>query len=261
MKLTDIKNVFISGASKGIGFQYAIRFLENNIRVVGVAKNMKPLIDYATENNKLDLLTALEFDLTSAKDIDAVIKSIDKIDFDVMINNAGFGYAGNFLETDVEREMSLIDLNIKSLHKMTKYFYQKYIDSTSKKRIINIASIAAFMPGPYHAAYFASKSYVLSLSEAIGFELKKAKSNLSVIAVCPGSIKTDFWKTSEYTNKKLPGAAMTVEKLANLSFKKMLKSKKAHIIIGAKNRMTVSTSKCAPLNVKLGLTYKLNKIN
>lgn len=261
MKLTEIKNVYISGASKGIGFEYAKRFLENGIHVVGVARNMKPLIEYATEKNKLDLLTALEFDLSSESNIKSILKELDKMDFDIMINNAGFGYAGNFLETDLDRELSLIDLNIKSLHRMTKYFYQRFSNTKTKKRIINVASIAAFFPGPYHATYFASKSYVLSLSEAINFELKKAKSKLSVFSVCPGSIKTDFWYTSEYTNKKLPGGGMTVEKLAKLSFKKMLKSKKAYAVIGFKNRTMISLAKNISQNIKLNLTYKMNKIN
>ena len=110
---------------------------------------------------------------------------------DILINNAGFGDAGNFSETSLDKELDMIDLNVKAYHVLTKLFLKDFI-KRDYGRILNVASIAGFMPGPYMATYYATKSYVVNLSLAIYEELKRDKSNVKISVFCPGPVKTNF---------------------------------------------------------------------
>ncbi len=220
MKLNNIKNVFISGASKGIGFDLAKKYLTNHINVFCVARNTTPIATWAEEQDLSDYVQTFNCDLSEISANRKLISELNKIDFDIMINNACFSVFGMFDTTNIDDELNLIDLNIKSLQFMAKYFFLKYHKTTTEKRIINMASIAAFQPGPLHATYFASKSYVLNFSCAINFELQQQKSKLKVISLCPGPIETDFWNRVQYQSKKLPPGSMNVTKFTKIAFKK-----------------------------------------
>ncbi|MBH8623066.1 SDR family NAD(P)-dependent oxidoreductase [Spiroplasma sp. hyd1] len=139
MKLNNIKSVFISGASKGIGFELAKQYLTNHINVFCVARNTTPITIWAKEQNLTSYLQTFNCDLSQIATNRKLISELNKIDFDIMINNAGFSVFGMFENTNIDDELNLIDLNIKSLQFMTKYFYLKYHKTNTEKRIINLA--------------------------------------------------------------------------------------------------------------------------
>ncbi|WHQ36909.1 SDR family NAD(P)-dependent oxidoreductase [Spiroplasma sp. SV19] len=259
MKLNNIKNVFISGASKGIGFELTKQYLTNHINVFCVARNTTPIASWAKEQNLTTYLQTFNCDLTQIATNRNLISELNKIDFDIMINNAGVSVFGMFDTTNIDDELNLIDLNIKSLQFMTKYFYLKYHKTTTEKRIINLASTAAFQPGPLHATYFASKSYVLNFSCAINFELQQQKAKLKVITLCPGPIATDFWTTANYQSKKLPPGSMSVTKFTKIAFKKINQTKKDIVLIGNKNKVNAFLARHLPRKIILKQVYKIQK--
>ena len=108
-----------------------------------------------------------------------------------MINNAGFGDAGKFSETSLDKEMDMINLNIKAYHILTKLFLEDFV-KRDYGRILNVASMAGFIPGPYMATYYATKNYVVSLSLAIYEELKRDNSKVKISIFCPGPVETNF---------------------------------------------------------------------
>ena len=108
-------------------------------------------------------------------------------DIDILINNAGFGVFGGFDETDIHKELNMIDVNVKAVHILTKLFLKNFKEK-DKGYILNVASSAAFEPGPLMAAYYASKSYVLRLSQSIYEELRRDKSHVHISCLCPGPV-------------------------------------------------------------------------
>ncbi|ARU91173.1 short-chain dehydrogenase/reductase SDR [Spiroplasma clarkii] len=204
-----------------MGFAYCEELLKQNYNIIGVARETKSLQKLQTQYPHLDI-QAWDYDLSDLKNCHSLFARAIKFNVSLLINNAGYGVWGLFKDTDLEKELNMIDLNIKALHILTKLFVKHFVEKNCG-RVINLASIAAFAPGPVFSTYFASKAYVLSLSTAINTELKKQKSLVRVISVCPGPIKTDFWSRSEYqnTNKKPPKIkGMTPEKFCHQSLKR-----------------------------------------
>ena len=114
---------------------------------------------------------------------------------DILINNAGFGVFGEFVKTELDSEMKMLDTNVKALHILTKIFLKEFKEKNSGY-ILNVASLAAFFPGPLFGAYYATKAYVLRLSQSIAEELRKEKSNVKISVLCPGPVHTGFEKAS-----------------------------------------------------------------
>lgn len=136
MKLNNIKSVFISGAIKRIGFELAKQCLTNHINVFCVARNTTPIAVWAKEQNLTSYLQTFDCDLSQIPANRKLISELNKIDFDIMINNAGSSVFGMFENTNIDDELNLIDLNIKSLQFMTKYFYLKYHKLTLRKELL-----------------------------------------------------------------------------------------------------------------------------
>lgn len=181
--------VLITGASSGIGKDMATYLASFGYDLYLVARD-KQKLDNIYKDFKVKV-TTIGMDLC---DYDNCIKLHDMLkdeNIDILINNAGFGDAGNFSETSLEKEMDMIDLNIKAYHILTKLFLKDFI-KRDYGRILNVASIAGFMPGPYMASYYATKAYVLNLSLAISEELKKDKSKVKISIFCPGPVATNF---------------------------------------------------------------------
>lgn len=187
------KTALVTGASKGIGYELAYIFAENGADLVLVARNANEL-----ENIKNDLekkynvaVYIIVKDLSqtgSAQEIFDELKD-KQIDIDYLVNNAGFGDYGNFSETDWERYEKMIGLNAVALTHLC-HLYAKDWSGRKSAKILNVCSTSAFQPGPKMAVYFATKSFVLSLSEAIGYELKEK--NITVTTLCPGPTNTSF---------------------------------------------------------------------
>jgi len=177
----------ITGASSGIGRDMA-RYLSGLGYDLVIVARRKELL----EELKKDLKTNIEIEVLDVSKEEICYKIFDKHkDIDLLINNAGFGLFGEFSETDLQKEMSLIDTNIKAVHILTKLYLQE-MKKKDNGKILNVASIAGFMSGPLMAAYYASKNYIVALSSAINKELKKSKSKVRISILCPGPVNTNF---------------------------------------------------------------------
>lgn len=178
----------ITGASSGMGLDMAKYLSELGYDLFVVSKN-KEKLDKIYKDYKN--VTTIGMDLTKKNNCIKLYDILKDERIDILINNAGFGDAGNFSETSLDKELEMIDLNIRAYHILTKLFLKDFI-KRDYGRILNVASIAGFMPGPYMATYYATKSYIVNLSLAIYEELKKDKSNVKISVFCPGPVKTNF---------------------------------------------------------------------
>lgn len=176
----------------------------------------------------------------------------EKIDF--VINNAGFGIFGTFDETDLQKELRLIDTNITAVHILTKLFLQDMVKRNSGK-ILNVSSIAGSAPGPLMAAYYSSKAYVLRLTESIYEELKKKKLNVTISALCPGPVATNF---NNVANVHFSIKALPSEYVAKYAIDKALKGKLL-IIPGVKIKLLRILSKISPDKLTMKIVYANQK--
>lgn len=186
----------VTGASSGIGKDIARELAKRNYDVALVARNtaalneLKKELEHDNPNIKVSVHTC---DLSSKENCYSLHEEVK--DVDVLINNAGFGAFGEFSELELEKELTMIDTNITALHVLTKLYLQD-MQKKNAGQILNVASIAGFMPGPLMATYYATKNYVVALSRAINKELKASKSNVKISVLCPGPVNTNFNSTA-----------------------------------------------------------------
>src|SRR6202142_4511791 len=195
MPTTDRKTALITGASFGIGLEFARIFARAGYNLVLAARSADRLRQLASELEKAHSVRSLILatDLTepgaSAYVLDQTTRAA--IEVDVLVNNAGFGQYGMFAENDLEECLRQIQLNVTTLTHLTRLFLPVMI-ALKSGRILNVASTAAFQPGPLMAVYFATKAYVLHFSEALANELHGT--GVSVTCLCPGATATEFHK-------------------------------------------------------------------
>lgn len=202
----------VTGASSGIGLEIA-KYLDSlGYEIILVARNKEKLEEAAAElKNKPKILV---MDFTKTEDIKSLYVLVKNDDIDVLINNAGFGLAGNFDDTDLSVELDMINTNIKAVHILTKLFL-KDMKKKNNGYILNVASAAAFAPGPKMATYYATKSYVYSLTEAIYYELKKEKvDGVHISCLAPGPVATNFNRVAGVRFSIKPLRASDVAKYA-----------------------------------------------
>ncbi len=188
-----MKAGLITGASSGIGKELARIHASKGNNVVLVARRQEELIalaDELTEKYKIEAIV-LANDLTEAYATDALFRQTQSLGIFVnyLFNNAGFGGHGLFVDRNIYDDQKMIDLNVKALTDLM-HLYLPEMKSNNEGRILNTASTAGFIPGPLQATYFATKAYVISLTKATSFELRKT--NITVTALCPGPVKTEF---------------------------------------------------------------------
>lgn len=209
----------ITGASSGIGEEFAKQLSKKGYDVILVARRtdrLEALSKKLRTNAKI-----VKADLSDENQVKALYEKVKNENIDILINNAGFGTLGEFCEIPLERELEMINTNVKAVHILTKLFLK---DFTQKNRgyILNVASIAGFFSGPYLATYYATKSYVLTLTESIYGELKSKKSNVYIGALCPGPVKTEFDKVA---NVKFSLKGITASFAVRYALEKMFKGK------------------------------------
>lgn len=215
----------ITGASSGLGWDMAHVLSEKGYDIIAVARREDRLIKLKEElNTDVEIMVA---DLTDTAQCKQVAERATQTE--VFINNAGFGVFGDFCETDLDKELKMLDTNVRAVHILTKYVVKEY-----KKRgygnVLNVASLAGFFPGPLFSSYYASKSYVLRLSQAVAEELKRDKSRVRISVLCPGPVSTEFGDVARVNfgfgnerGKKL--IVFTSRDVAELAINKMLKGK------------------------------------
>lgn len=183
----------VTGASSGIGRDIAKELAKRNYDLVIVARDENALNQVKKEiediyNVKVEIKKT---DLSNMEECKKLYNDVSSMNIDVLVNNAGFGTCGEFIDTDLEKEVSMINTNITAVHILTKLFLKDMVKRDSGY-ILNVASIAGFMPGPLMATYYSTKAYVVRLTESIRMELFMKHSKVKICALCPGPVKTNF---------------------------------------------------------------------
>lgn len=214
----DMK-ALVTGASSGIGLEIA-RYLDQlGYQLILVSRNKDKLEDFASTLSQKPKIIIM--DLLVESNVKSLYVLTKNEDIDILVNNAGFGDFGIFTETELSKELDMIDLNIKSVHMLTKMFLKEMTKKNSGY-ILNVASSAAFQPGPLMATYYSTKAYVLHLTEAIWYELKKQKSKVHISCLCPGPVDTNFNNVARVNFSVKP---LSSEKVARYAIDKMFKNK------------------------------------
>ena len=188
------KTVWITGASSGIGREFARRYAAMGCRLILTARRADRLTALAEELNAAHgtVCRILPADLADRADCDRLCAELAGERIDIFINNAGFGACGAFSETDAGKELSMLQVNVLAMHRLFKFTLRK-MEAQGFGTILNVASSAGLLPGgPYMAGYYASKAYVVSLTRGVAEELREQHSPVYVCALCPGPVDTEF---------------------------------------------------------------------
>lgn len=240
----------ITGASSGIGKEMAKILSHKGYSLILVARN-KVLLDELSATLPTKTKT-LSLDLSKKADIFKLVKYIKRKKIDIFINNAGFGDVGDFDKTSLSKELDMIDVNIKALHILTKAAL-RIMKRRNYGYILNVASSAGlFYAGPYMATYYASKAYVTSLTTAISSELKASKSNVSISALCPGPVNTNF---NNVANVKFALKGISARECAQVAIDGMFK-KKLIIIPTGYMKLAVFGNKLLPRQLSARIVGK-----
>ncbi len=232
----------ITGASSGIGAELAKQLALKGIPLLLTGRDTHKLEELAATLSVPAML--LPLDLTQRSDRDKLISAIRGYVPDLIINNAGFGLYGNALSNSISEQLQMITLNIETLTEISLISAKALIDRKRKGTIVNISSVAAFIPIPSFAIYAASKTFVNHFSEA--FDLEVAPSGVRVLTMCPGKVDTSFRiRASKGQSKEKSSAAIPVEKAVKLILSK-IQAQKRIAVIHWPNRMRIALRHCAP---------------
>jgi short-subunit dehydrogenase len=247
----------ITGASSGIGYELAKRFAKDRYDLVLVARDNKRLLEIKRELSASGItVTVISKDLAVRDAPKEIYDELEKkkIDIDVLVNNAGFGGLGFFSETDIGKETDMITVNITALTQMTKLFLKGMVKKKHGK-ILNVASVAAFLPGPLMAVYYATKSYVLSFSEALANEVKDK--GITVTVLCPGPTRTKFFSRASFKNTTvLTSMMMDAEKVAGIGYDGLMKGKLV-VIPGFLNNLQIFFIRFIPRGLLAKIARKM----
>ncbi|MBI9009275.1 MAG: SDR family oxidoreductase [Tenericutes bacterium] len=239
----------ITGASSGLGKELAYIFAENNFNLVLVARRKELLdklkVDLELKGIQVKVVVA---DLTDVLSCFELFDSVKDLDITYLINNAGFGNLGYFNDTNLNIELEMIDLNIKTVHILTKLFINNFVEGT----IVNIGSLAGYIPTPIHATYSSTKSYVNFFSRAVNYELKKQGKNVRVLTVAPGPIKTNFNQVAKASKSH----GMETKKCARIIYKG-IKKRKEFIIPGFSLNLIYFINRFIPTRMLMMFSHKI----
>jgi uncharacterized protein len=253
----NTKTALITGASGGIGYELAKRFANEHYHLVLVARSQEKLIQIKRELE----MTGISVEII-AKDLGDPSSPLEiynelqtkNIHISVLVNNAGFGLYGLFHQLDLQKQAEMINLNVTALTQMTWLFVQDMIKNQSG-HILNIASTAAFQPGPLMAVYFATKAHVLSFSEALHEELNPY--GITVTALCPGATKTDFGRAANAEGTRLfKGNLMSSDKVAKIGFEALFQGNSTKVV-GSMNYFGTLAARILPRRLMVKITKKI----
>lgn len=253
------QTALVTGASGGIGYEFAKILAANKHDLVLVARNRARLEEIAREltQHHLVKVKVIDKDLSLLNSVDEIVRELqgEGIQIEVLVNNAGFGDYGPFLETGWDKEHQMIQLNITALTYLTKLFAKAMV-ARGSGRICNVASTAAFQPGPLMAVYFATKAYVLSFSEAIASELEGT--GVTITALCPGPTETGFQQSANAAASGLfKGPIPSAESVARYGYDAMMKGKTV-AIHGWVNFLMTESVRFAPRKMVTKVVKALN---
>ena len=238
----------ITGATSGIGRDFAVLLSQKGYDLIIASRNTKKMKQIQKKlYTNVQIITV---DLSCEKDCYKLYDIVKEQNIDIVINNAGFGAFGQFWDIPLQKELNMIDLNIKAVHILTKLFVQ-YFRKKDKGYIMNVSSSAAFLAGPLMATYYATKSYVLRLTEALYKELQKQNSNIKISVLCPGPVDTAF---NERANVSFSLKGMKSKTVAKYALKKMFEGKML-IIPGITMKITHIGERFLPEKLLLSCAY------
>jgi hypothetical protein len=241
------KTALITGASGGIGYELAKLFARDGYALVLVARNKQKLDENAPEFRKLGSPWVINCakdlaDLEAPEELFAYTERAG-IQIDVLVNNAGYGVHGAFSKTNLDDELEMMQLNMVALTHLTKLYLPQMI-ARGQGKVLQVASTAAFQPGPFMAVYYATKAYVLSFSEALHEELKGT--GVTVTTLCPGATVTGFAERANMNSSKLfLKGAMQSKPVAEEGYRAMM-SGKPLVITGLRNKLMTFSERFAP---------------
>jgi short-subunit dehydrogenase len=249
----------VTGASGGIGAEIARVLAGNGHDLVLVARSGARLAAFAEELSGAHGIRAraLAADLAQGEEPERLARSIasEGSDVDVLVNNAGFGLHGPFVRTDGARELEMIQLNVVALTRLTKLLLPGMV-ARGRGRVLNVASTAAFAPGPFMAVYYATKAYVVSLSEALAEEVRGT--GVTVTALCPGATRTAFAGTAGMEDSALfrQGVVMDAPTVARAGVAGMMAGR-ALVVPGLANKALVASLRVTPRSVVRRVTRRM----
>ena len=240
----------ITGASSGIGRDIAKELSQKGYDLILVARNLEKLNEV---KEKLETnIETVSMDISNPENCKQLYEKYK--DIDILVNNAGFGDCGYFDKTNLEKELQMINTNIVAYHVLTK-LYLKDMKAKNSGKILNVASIAGFMPGPLMATYYSTKAYVVRLSEAIREELKKESSKVQISILCPGPVDTNFNKVADV---QFALTGLSSEYVAKYTTDKLFKGK-FYIVPGWKIKLAKFGAKIAPNALVAKICYNMQK--
>lgn len=255
--MPDRKTALITGASFGIGLELARIFASEGHNLVLVARTADKLRQLASELEKahntrsLILATDLTDPGAAAYVLDQTTRA--QIAVDILVNNAGFGQYGLFAESDLEECLRQIQLNVTTLTHLTRLYLPEMLERKSGG-ILNVASTAAFLPGPLMAVYFATKAYVLHFSEALSNELEGT--GVTVTCLCPGATTTEFHKRAKATGQRLlKMGSMDARTVAEDGYRALMAGKPV-VISGLKNWLVAQSVRFSPRRLVTAIARK-----
>jgi short-subunit dehydrogenase len=254
------KTVLITGASSGLGYEFAKLFAKNGYDLVLIARDKKRLSEVGNEisNQYHSEVIVIDKDLSNPQAAEEIYQFLHQknIVIDILINNAGFATHGKFIELSLENEVAEMNLNMVTLTILTKLFLTDMVKRDSGK-ILNVASTAAYFPGPFMAVYYASKSYVLLFSEGLSEELKGT--GVTISTLCPGPTKTNFSQRANVKNTLLfKGNVMNAEDVVTIGFAGLIKGKRV-IIPGFLNNLQATLAPFTPRTLLLKIAATFNR--
>lgn len=254
------KTVLITGASSGIGLELAHLFAHDGYRLVLVARNrgaLRELGDDLQSRYNVTVRIAPK-DLAHPATPAELYQELQEagIVLDVLVNNAGFGGAGPFLNTDWNHEAEMMQVNVVAVAHLTKLFLPQI--RAREGKVLNVASTAAFQPGPFMAVYYATKAYVLSFSEALAEELRG--SGVTVTCLCPGPVKTNFQARAYISDTPMANSPLLVDvrEVARVGYEGM-KAGKRVVIPGWKNQFGVQMLRISPREMVTKVVRKIQE--
>lgn len=248
-----MKTALITGATSGIGKEFAIQLAARGYRLIICGRRVERL-----EELKSQLSVPVEIiqaDLSRKKECFNLIEQLKDENIDIFINNAGFGLAGAFTETDIKKEVSMIKVNDVAMHILFKGMLQN-MQEAGEGHILNVASSAGLLPGgPYMAGYYASKAYVVSLTRAVAVELKEMGSNVHVSALCPGPVDTEFNANADvvFALKGISAKQCVTEALKGMDRKKLI------IVPSIRMKLATTFSHLVPYPILVKITGRQQK--
>lgn len=269
------KYAFVTGASSGLGFEYTRELLKYGYNIIAVSRNADIVKHKLQKFFPEQKIITWNYDLTKQENYQVIFEKCQAYNITLVLNNAGFGYSGFYLDNTWQNDLKMINLNIIALHNFTFHFTKYWLKHKIKGRVINVGSIAGLGSGPLSATYSATKSYVNMWSTSVNAELRKNKNKIKVICIAPGPIKTNFQSRAKslsstenlktntdlhvpsFENEKI---FLPIEHFCRISLKRSLKKNpKQIIIVGTQNKVFQFLLKLASIRMIQNYRFKFVK--